>query len=270
MMSGFGAALVWHLRRERVRMTVLGLAAASYVALVLGLSDSIRPTDVQELFEMLPPTMRALMGMNEGEMFDLARWVGLIHNHPVWLIAILGFPLAAGLRGVAGGIDDGTAELVLAQPVGRSTYFLALAAVVALGTSCVLACSMLGGLIARTLITLSDPLPTSVLVELSTSGWALGLSVGGISLLISVVSAGGGRPASAAIGIVVAMFFIRFLADVLPGASWLRWVSVFGYHDPDQVVGEGLAAGPILALLAFGLVCAAIGLWAFRRKQLTF
>lgn len=203
-------------------------------------------------------------------MFNLSRWVGLVYNHPVWLIAILGFPMASGLRGVAGGVDDGTAELVLAQPLGRNTYYLALTAVVGLGTTWVLACSMLGGLIARSFITLADELPTSILLQLSASGWALALSVAGISLLISVVSAGGGRPETTAIGIVVGMFFIRFLADVLPGASWLRWVSVFGYHDPDRVAGEGLAAGQFLALLAVGLVCAGVGLWAFKRKQLTF
>jgi hypothetical protein len=269
-MSGFSAAFMWHFRRERVRIAILGLAAALFLAFVLGLSNSIRPVEVQQLFDKLPATLRALMGMNEGMMFDLSRWVGIVHNHPVWLIAILSFPLASGLRGIAGGVDDGTAELVLAQPLGRRTYYLALAAVVALGTTWILTCSMLGGLIVRAFITLPDQLPTSILLQLSASGWALALSVAGIALLISVVSTGGGRPESLAIGIVVGMFFLRFLADVVPGASWLRWVSVFGYHDPAQVVGQGLAAGQFLALLAVGLVCAGIGLWAFRRKQLTF
>tara|TARA_B100000315_G_scaffold139783_1_gene128850 strand:+ start:157 stop:357 length:201 start_codon:yes stop_codon:yes gene_type:complete len=66
------------------------------------------------------------------------------------------------------------------------------------------------------------------------------------------------------------MFFLRFLSDIVPGASWLRWVSVFGYHDSRQLVREGLAAEQFLALLTVALVCTAIGLWAFRRKQLTF
>jgi len=57
---------------------------------------------------------------------------------------------------------------------------------------------------------------------------------------------------------------------MVPGASWLRWVSVFGYHDSRQLMSEGLAAGQFLTLLAVGLVCAGIGLWAFKRKQLTF
>lgn len=269
-MSQFSAALMWHFRRERVRAAVLGLGALLFVALLLGLSNSIQPVELQALFEKLPPTLGALVGIDEGEMFELSSWVGLVHNHPIWLIAILAFPLAAGLRGVSGGIDDGTLELVLAQPLGRDTYYLALAAVVALGTTWILICSMLGGLIARSVVTLPEELPASTLLQLSASGWALALSVAGISLLVSVVSAGGGRPGTTAIGIVLAMFFLRFLADVLPGADWLRWVSVFGYHDPGQLVKEGLAVAQILALLTVGLVCAAIGLWAFRRKQLTF
>jgi ABC-2 type transport system permease protein len=269
-MSQFSAAFMWHFRRERVRMAVLGLAAITIVAILLGLSNSVRPVDVQEIFEKLPPTVRALVGMDEGVMFDLSGWVGLVHNHPVWLIVILSFPLASGLRGVATGIDDGTLEIVLAQPLSRSTYYMALSAVVALGTTWVLTCSMLGGLITRSVITLPGELSTSTLLQLSASGWALALSVAGISLLISVVSAGGGRPVSTAIGIVFGMFFFRFLSDMVPGASWLRWVSVFGYHDSRQLVRGELAAGHFLALLTVGLVCAGIGLWAFRRKQLTF
>ncbi len=120
-MSGFSAAFMWHFRRERVRMAVLVLAALIFVGLMLGLSNSVQPSELQALFEKLPPTLGALVGIDEGEMFDISGWVGLVHNHPIWLIAILAFPLAAGLRGVANGIDDGTLELVLAQPLSRST-----------------------------------------------------------------------------------------------------------------------------------------------------
>lgn len=251
-------------------MAVLGLAAAIIVAVLLGLSNSIRPAEVQEIFEEIPPALRALVGIDEGDLFNLSDWVVLIHNHPVWLITILSFPMVSGLRGVASGVDDGTLELVLAQPLSRSTYYLSLAAIVGLGTTWVLTCSMLGGLIARSVITLPDQLPTTTLLQLSVSGLALALSVAGISLLISVVSSGGGRPGTTAIGIVVGMFFFSFLSNMVPGASWLRWVSVFGYHDSGQLMKEGLAPGQFLTLLTVGLVCAGIGLWAFRRKQLTF
>ena len=269
-MSGFSAAFVWHSRRERVRMVVLGLVAAGFVAFLLGLSNSIRPVEIQALFEKLPPALHAMLGLSEGEMFNLSRWVGVIHNHPLWLVLVLSFPMASALRGVAGGVDDGTLELVLAQPIGRSAYFLALTAVVGLGTTWVLACSMLGGLFAKSVITLPEELPVSTLFHLSASGWALALSVAGISLLVSVVTAGGGRPVSTAVGIVVGMFFLRFVSDMVPAAGWFRWVTVFGYHDPGQLVHEGLAAGHLLALLTVALGCAGLGLWTFRRKQLTF
>ena len=136
--------------------------------------------------------------------------------------------------------------------------------------SCACGASLAGGLLVRALIDLPGDLPTSTLLTLTASGWALALAVAGITLLASVVGAGGGRPASIAIGTVVAMFFLRFLADMVPNLSWLKWLSIFGYHDPPQLVSHGLAAGPFFALVFLGLACAGVGLVLFRRKQLTF
>ncbi len=251
-------------------MLALGLFAATFVALVLGISNSVRPTEVQELMEKFPAGLRAMLGLKDGDIFDMARWVGAVHTHPVWLVAILSFPLAAGLRGIAGGIDDGTLEVVLAQPMSRSAYYLALAGVVTLGVTVCLTCSLLGGLAVRAVIELPGEIPATTLLALSASGWALALSVGGITLLASVVGAGGGRPGSWAIAIVVAMFFLRFLSNVVPTLSWLHWFTVFGYHDPRELVHEGFRAGPFLVLVSVGVACAGAGLWAFRRKQLTF
>jgi ABC-2 type transport system permease protein len=268
-MSRFGAAFRWHFRRERVRMVAFALVAALFVAFVVGISNSVRPSEVQEILDKLPDGLRAFLGLKAGEMFDMGRWVGVIHGHPVWLVAILGFPLAASLRGVAGGVDDGTLEVVMAQPISRTTYYAALASVVALGVTVVLTGSLLGGLAARAAVELPGPLATSTLLELTASGWALAMSVGGIALLVSVASAGGSRSTSIAVGLVVAMFFFRFLSDMVPGLSWLQNLSVFGYHDPRVLVAEGLG-GAFFALLSASLVGAAAGLFAFRRKQLTF
>lgn len=269
-MTRFGAMFMWHFRRERFRMLGLGLAAALFVALVLAISNSVRPAEVQELFEKLPPMVRGMIGLKAGEMFDMARWVGVIFTHPVFLIAILVFPLAAGLRGISGGVDDGSLEVVLAQPISRTTYYTSLAAVVGVGVTVVLTCSLLGSLLVRALIDLPGELLTSTLVQLTVSAWALAFAVGGIALLASAAGAGGGRPGSWAIGSVVAMFFFQFLSTVLPDFAWLRWLSIFGYHAPREVVRDGLAPGLTLALIAVGIACAGAGLVAFRRKQLTF
>lgn len=66
------------------------------------------------------------------------------------------------------------------------------------------------------------------------------------------------------------MFFVRFLADMVPSLEGLRWLTVFGYHDASAVVGHGLQTGPFLALVVFGLACAAVGGALFQRKQLSF
>jgi ABC-2 type transport system permease protein len=220
-------------------MLGFGLGAALFVGLVLALSNYVRPSEVQQIMEKLPPMFR-------------------------------GFPLAAGLRGISGGIDDGSLEVVLAQPVSRTTYYAALAAVLGVGVTVVLGCCTVSSLLVRALVDLPGDLPTSTLLQLSVSGWALALAVGGIALWASAVGAGGGRPGTWAIGSVVAMMFMRFLADMVPDLEWLRWGSIFGYHAPREVVRDGLTLPLTLALVALALTCAAAGLVSFRRKELTF
>jgi ABC-2 type transport system permease protein len=251
-------------------MLGFGVAAAIFVAVVIAFSNSVRPSDLQELLEKLPEALRTLIGLREGELFDVSRWAGVIHDHPVWLTLILSYPLVAGLRGVAGGVDDGTLEVVLAQPLSRRAYYSSLVAVVALGVTVVLGLSLAGGLIARALIDLPGDLPLSTLIVLSTSGWALAMAVAGIALLSSVVGAGGGRPVLMAVGTVLVMYFLRFLATMIPAVSWIDSVSVFGYHDTRELVAQGLSAAHLLALLVVWLGAVVAGFLIFRRKQLTF
>jgi ABC-2 type transport system permease protein len=251
-------------------MLGLGLCAMVFVGLVIGLSNSVQPSEIQEFMEKLPEGLRALLGISEGEMFDVSRWAGIIHDHPVWLTAICSFPLAASLRGVAGGVDDGSLEIVLAQPLSRRTYYGSLASVVALGVTVVLTMSLLGGLITRALVDLPGGLPVSTLVALSASGWALAMAVAGVALLSSVLGAGGGRPVHMAIGAIVVMYFFTFLSKMIPTLSWLDAISIFGYHDTRQLATGGFQILPFAVLLGVALACAAAGFAVFRRKQLTF
>jgi hypothetical protein len=269
-MSRFVASFRWHLGRERARMLGLAICAGLFLGVVLGISNSVQPAEIQVVFDKLPPALHAMLGLEDGVPFDLSRWVGLVHGHPVWLVAVLAFPLAAALRGIAGGVEDGSLEVVLSQPIGRTSYYASLASVVALGSTVVLAGSLTGGLLARSLIELPGELPTSTLLQLSISGWALAIAAGGIGLLASAAGAGGGRPTTWAVGIVVAMFFVRFVSDMVPTLSWLQWLSIFGYHDAREIVGKGLQPGSLAALLFIGVSCAGVGAWVFRRKQLTF
>lgn len=267
-MSRFNKLVLWHLGREWRRLSLLSLAVGTFMGLLVTISKSIQPREIQELYEKMPPAFQALIGLEQGVQLDLGYWLGIINNHPIWLIGILSFPLAAGLRGIAGGIADGTLEPVLSQPVSRTSYYLALATVLAWGAITTLTASFLGGVLAGSLVELPSELPVSTLLQLSASGLALALAVVGITLLIS--ASGSRRPATWAVSLIVVMFFVRFLADVWPAFSGAAPLSIFHYHGTQEIVRNGMRAGPILVLGMVSVCCATGGLLVFQRRQLTF
>ena len=178
------------------------------------------------------------------------------------------FPLAAGLRGIGGGIIDGTLEPVLAQPISRTTYYVSLAMVLAIGSFSALTGSFIGGVIVSNAVELPGEFNYSIFVPLLISGLALSLSVGGITLLAS--AAASRRHVTWAVSTVVFLFFLRFLGDVWPAFSFASPISVFYYHDPMEIVTDGHSIGSIIMLLVVATACTVAGLVVFRKRQLTF
>lgn len=269
-MREFGTLFRWHLRREAVRLLVLCVAVGGVMGLLVGISGSVRPAEVQEVFEKIPAAFRAMLGMEEGAVLTLDRWVGLVHGHPLWLILVLVFPIAAALKGIAGGIESGALEVILAQPLSRGTYYASLAALVTTGVTATIVSSALGGLLVAALVELPDAFPAGLLLKLSFSGWLLGMAVGGLCLLVSAARVTGGKPGAWALGLVLGFFFLRFLANMWPAAAGAGWLSIFSYHDPGRVIKEGLELLPVAVLAGVALGCGAAGRISFGRRQLSF
>lgn len=269
-MTGFANLFCGHLRRDRRWVLLLSVGAAFFMALLMAISSRIRPAEIQEILEKLPEGIRAIISVQPGEQFTFERWIAVAHTHPVWLILILAFPLATGLSGIAGGLADGTLENVLAQPVSRTTYYAALAAHLAAGTTAIVLASSLGAVAASRVVDLPGELRTATLMQLGMSGWLLALSVGGIALLISSLSERGRGAGTWAIGTVVTFFAIRFLAEMWPAAAWTGQFSIFFYHHPQSIIRDGLSPVSAGVLAGVAAVCAAFGLAVFRRRALMF
>lgn len=268
-MKHYVALLLWQLGRERNRILIFTLAVTAFTALMMAISDSVKPADLQELLDKMPREARAFMKLKAGMVFTIERWLAMAHNHPLWLILILALPLAGGHRGLARGMEDGTLEVVLAQPISRTAYYLALASMLVIGVTLTLIFSTLGGLTVTWLMELPGEIRTGKLIELAVSGWALALSVTGLTLFFSA-GAGGRSPGMWAVGVVVFFFFARFLANAWSWFSWAGAYSIFNYHDPQKVLDEGLSPVSLAILLGVALLCGAAGLVLFRRRQLLF
>jgi ABC-2 type transport system permease protein len=221
--------------------------------------------------------------------------------HPLMQVLFCIWAIGRAASAVAGEIDRGTMELLLAQPLRRGNVILAHLCVDAivipllclgLWAGTLLGCRLVGPFVASTSALKLFPFPVKVdqsLLEVDpwAFGWAL-WTVGGLLFAVSGVTmalSAAGRFRNRVIGVAVLVFLVQFLANVVgqmwDAAAWLRPITVFYYYQPQQAVLTGSwtvdlaaawGAGPAVNILAVLLGVGAIGyvlaLAIFTRRDL--
>jgi ABC-2 type transport system permease protein len=222
--------------------------------------------------------------------------------HPLMVVIYCIWAVGRSAAAVAGEIDRGTMELLLAQPIRRGGVIAAHLAVdvivipllcLSLWAGTALGCKIVGPFQASTAALEMFPFPVQVDESLlSIDPWAFGRSlwnvgslifaVSGVTMLLSAV----GRFRNRVIGIAVLVFLLQFLINVV-GQLWdavdvLRPLTVFYYYQPQQIVlvdkwtvnpaaawGGGPTAVNMLAVLyGVGAVGYLLALLAFTRRDL--
>jgi ABC-2 type transport system permease protein len=281
--------------------------AGQLLPLLMGLASAwpISKSQLEStLFEGPGKIIRTLMG---GENVNLERAmdllsVGYVHPLVITILCIWGIGRSSGA--IAGEIDRGTMELLLAQPLRRSRLILAHFCVDLL-TVPLLCLSLWAGTVLGVFlvgpIELSPedlkrfPFPVHVNPEaLHLDPLAFGPGLWNVAALVFAVSgytlwlSAGGRFRSKVMGAAVFVTLLQFLINVV-GQFWetigvLRPFTVFYYYQPQQIIlshrwsvdlgtvwnnGQPLCSLNVIAVLAtVGIVGYGMALWTFSRRDL--
>jgi ABC-2 type transport system permease protein len=221
-----------------------------------------------DLVKDMPEAMRDLFGM---EGVSLGSAPGYLHARvfstllPLLLVI---FGVGVGARAIGGAEDEGTLELLLAQPVTRRRVlverYVAMVGMLAL----------LGAVSAVSILAMAAPV--DLLAGVSLAGLLAACAAATLLALVfaTLAFAGGaafGRRSTAlAIGTVaaVATYLHRGVVGVSDPAHALRWLSPWHWYVDRNMLVDGIAPD---ALLVPPLVCLAVlvaGLVAFERRDL--
>jgi ABC-2 type transport system permease protein len=286
----------------KITQRITGQLVPFFMGLAAG--QRVSPIKVEEvLFEGPGRIMKTLMG---GENIQLDRAmdilsIGYVHPLVQTILCIWAVGRAAGA--IAGEIDRGTMELLLAQPLARYRVVLAHLCVDLL-TIPVLCLSLWGGTWLGTWLV--GPIeideanlkqfPIAVQVDpeaLRIDRVAFGPGLWNVGALLFAVSgytmwlSAHGRFRWRVLGTAVFVTLIQFLVNVV-GQLWdavapLRPLTVFYYYQPQQIIlgggwnvdlsvwngGEPLCQVPVLVVLfGVGTVGYGMALWTFCRRDL--
>ncbi|HEX9109117.1 MAG TPA: ABC transporter permease subunit [Longimicrobiales bacterium] len=256
-------------RRNRFFLVVCALSLGLFQMLICA---AVSTLDVQavgaQLLASLPPMMQAMFGQQMMMLFTPAGLIAFGWNHPITIALGAAVALATAARAVAGEVESGAIELLLAQPMGRGTY---LATQLLFGCAA-LAFVALGGLVGSLAGQLIWQLPLfqpGAVLALGLGFWLVNAACYGFTFMLSAFGRETGRVAGLAFIAVLVSYLLQAVGRFWSRAAFLLPWSIFERYTPRTLLTS--AHVPMDTLLVLGgvlLACVAVAWLAFARRDL--
>jgi ABC-type transport system involved in multi-copper enzyme maturation permease subunit len=259
-------------RRELARNGIF-LAAAMIVlgAFEYLICAIVASVDIEKAFAQItqfaPPLFRAMIEQNI-PAGSPAAVLSFGWNHPIVHALLTAVAIALPARAIAGEVESGAIELVLAQPVSRGEYFGAHLLVALVALSLVLGAGLLGTVVGQRVYAL-DAFGATSLAKLFANALLLQLAIYALTLLASAYGREAGRVALVGVLVAVLSYLVNAVAMLWSKAQFAKPYSLHGYFDPREILVQGnLAMSSVLVLGAVAAFALAAAFAQFARRDL--
>lgn len=263
-MQGFVTEFAHTLRRQRGQIIGWGIGLALYGLLMGLMYDTIQGIEgMEELLASYPQELWAFFG-NMATLSTPQGYFGTYYSSylPV-IVGIYAVSAAAGL--LAGDEERGTLDLVMAQPVGRSSLFWGRVTGFAVALALILLIGYLGWAVT---LPFSDMSVTPLgLLRPFAPQWALLALFGGLALLLSMVLPSARLAAMTAGGLLVANFLLVGLANLNDSLQPIMNLTPFHFFQMGDAM-DGLNWAWLAGLKTAALLLAAAAWWLFLRRDI--
>jgi len=217
---------------------VYALAIVLFMVLVLSSFSALGGNDALfNMFKALPTAMTAMIGGDISRLLKVEGYIGIGFVHPITIVMLAAFAIGIGVNAIAGEIDRGTINLLLARPVRRRDLVLTPLIQLIIGLAILGAAFMLGiWLGLQTLGTNSGSVQFSALVLATGLTCMMFLTIGAYTLLFSAASSDAGRATLFAAGLTLVFYFMNYLSQLSSNLKFLETWSIFHYWDPGGVI----------------------------------
>lgn len=247
-------------------MVVVGALQYVIISIVSGVDTA---AILDGLLQQLPP--RFLMFINEAFLAQLSvpGAAAFGFNHPLVLALIAISAISVSTRHMAGEIESGTMEWLLANPIRR----VKLAASLWVSGVVIVLLTIVGawaGSLAA--LQLKGDLNTALLgniVRIGLNLWFLMILIMSYSLLLAVFSKDGGRAGPVAAAVTLSFYFVNVISAVWDRIAFLKPFNFFTYHQPNKIMfAEQKFALNALVLGSLTGACLLVTLLRFHRRDI--
>jgi ABC-2 type transport system permease protein len=265
MRAPWARIALYAVRRRKMAVLVWGLPLGALAAMVVAIFPSIGANpQLSELLDSYPEAVKQAFGITDAsfasaEGYLAAELFSLIAPFACCAFIVHGLAVA-----LAGAEQRATLDVVLSAPLSRRQYLI--------GWLVGLAVTLLGilGVLAVTMQLAAAVFGVDLAVASTLAGvlnlWPLAVFSGGLAAVLCGAMTGAGPITGAAIGILVAMYFVEVLGRVSDSVASVDVVSAFHYYG--SAIENGIDAGAFIGITAVGVALAALGCLLFERRDL--
>lgn len=257
--------------RDRRRTTLWWLLGAVLtVALTVLFYPSIEGQDsFDEMTQEMPEAVRELFGL--GGSFSMSSPEGFLQSQlfaTMLPILVIVFGIAIGARAIGGSEEDGTLELLLANPVTRRRVLLE-----RYGTLVVLHVVLVAAM-AVTTVAIGVPVGATAGIPLAWLAAAfagvllLGLLYATVAFTVGALTGRRGRGIAVAAALAISGYLVEGLGSAADVLSPAQAISPWHWFLERNMLGEGVAWAAILLPLAVVVVLVVVAVPGFERRDL--
>ena len=260
---------IWKSHRGFVVFSMLFIAGMQVLAIRIVTTFDVEPI-IQAILQQLPEQARLFMAQAFlTQLLSIQGAAAFMFNHPVVLILIAVNAMLIPSRHLAGEIESGTLELLLALPLRRGQFVLRLWAS---GASLLLAIIFAAWAGCFTGVALLDNLTGNFVFSMLKVGinlWLLSVVIMTYTLLLSTFAREAGKASLYAAAMTLVLYLLNFLSQFWQALAVTRPINIFTYYQPQKLaLGLGHFAAHAAVLAAVIAVSLAIGLWQFQRRDI--
>lgn len=270
----FPAAL-WAKCLREARSLFLALAALllAFDWLIVWLTSQVDIGALGTFLQALPKEFEKLAGVPFATMATPTGRLAMAYVDPVVIFSAVAWSIARGSDCISGELGRGTMELLLAQPVRRSSVVLVQAAVTTLGAALLALAAWLGTWLGIHTVKFAAEVPPLLYVPAALNLFGLMFCLAAITTLVSALDCYRWRTVGITGGIYVVELILKLVSRVAPGLGGLRYATFLAAFEP-----QGLVIRPDNAwldllrmngcLLALGLAAYGAAAVIFSRRDL--
>ena len=231
------------------------------------------------MLSFLPGFVEQLMPVSFAQLSTGAGRIAVEYDDPIVLLVVCVWGISRGSDAVAGELNRGTMEMLLAQPVTRLGTLWTQASVTLAGAVLLAVAALAGTAVGIMTVNLQDPVEPRVFIPAALNLLCFTVFLAGVSTMVSSATSYRSR----AIGIVGSYLALSLVAKGIgraaPDFHWLTYLSFFTPFEPQLMVSDSTFAWSFsipsqrwleLGGLGYDSVLAGLGLTAYVVASLIF